>query len=326
MRSANPGDPTADSYALTLSHVVLDEIWLPGAGEASEVLGGAGIHAAVGQALAFRERGTAVLVSGVGEDFPDQARVAMRSSGIDDAGLVSTHSRTPRTIITYTAEADRTERPAFGLEHFLSNDPQLSMIPRTRESPEAIYIFAGIDEPAWGVVTNLPRAAGVLWELDAAICDPSFADAIRQRSALVDVVSLNEQELRGLVGGNSLSHLRRAVRDLFPAVSAVALRRGERGAVLVTKDAVWDSSPSESSDVVDPTGAGNAFSGALAVAWVHTSGDRARALREAMAAAAVTITVDGPALPITNDVRASFDRFVTGQRVDVLTWKEAIDR
>ena len=326
MRPANPSDRAEASCALALSHVVIDEIWLPGAIEASEVLGGAGVHAAVGQALAYRGRSTAVLVSGVGHDFPERARAAMRSSGIDDAGLVATHSRTPRTIIRYTAAADRTERPAFGPDHFLSNDPQLWMVPQTRESPEAIYIFAGVDEPAWEVVTSLPRVTGVLWELDAAICNPSFADAIRNRSALVDVVSLNEQELRGLVGGSSLSHLRRAMQDLFPTVSALTLRRGERGAVLATKETVWDSAPAEPSDVVDPTGAGNAFSGALAVAWVRTLGDCARALREAMAAAAVTISAYGPALPITNAVAASFDRFVAGQHVDVLTWEEAIDR
>lgn len=308
-------------YALVLSHVVVDEIWAPSATQPVEVLGGAGVHAAVGQALAFEGAGTSVLVSGVGDDFPVVAREQMTSAGIDHAGLVAVHESTPRTVITYTTETDRTERPAFGMDHFTRCDPSLQMVPPTRRDPDAVYIFAGVTEPAWQVVENASRTHSVVWELDVSICDPEFSDEIRARSPQVELVSLNEQELAGLVGGATLPDLRRAMDELFPSVAAVALRRGENGAVFATADGVWSARPNRDVLAVDPTGAGNAFSGALAIAWLRTHRDPAQTLAASMAAAAITVGRNGPALPIDAATRSDFANLTRNQKVDVLTWK-----
>lgn len=320
MNGAHDEPDTQATYALALSHVVIDEIRYSSGKPTKTVMGGAGIHAAVGQALALRGDGASVLISGVGADFPAVARAELRGSGIDDTGLVAVENETPRTIITYAHEHDRTERPAFGLEHFERCDPQPRLVPTTRREPRSAYIFAGVTEPAWEVVDDLPDSSVVLWELDVAVCAPEFAEAIRSRAERVDVVSLNELELHGLTGGKTVGHLRRALNDLFPSVAAVALRRGERGAILATHSETWAAHPAGSSDVTDPTGAGNAFSGALSIAWARNSAPE-ESLRVAMAAAAVTVAHEGPVLPITTAVRQRFDDIVTRQEVSHRFWK-----
>lgn len=309
-------------YGLVLSHFVVDEIWHAGSSAPIEVLGGAGVHAALGQALAYGADGVSVPVSGVGADFPNSSRTDLRNAGIEDAGLVAVHQTTPRTIIRYASDHDRSERPAFGRAHFERCDPQLSMLPAGRNRPRAIYVFAGVSEPAWSVVGAVQSSPTVLWELDIAVCHPSFSEAIRQRSTGVSVVSLNEQELHKLVGGSSGAHLRTAVDQLFPSVSAVALRRGEQGAVLVTPNGVWSSHPDSGRPVVDPTGAGNAFSGALSVSWARTDGDPGQSLRIAMAAASVTVAHRGPVLPLNRIAREDFRHQLHEQRIRPLTWKE----
>jgi sugar/nucleoside kinase (ribokinase family) len=312
-----------EPYSLVLSHVVLDEIWRPGASQPVEVLGGAGAHAALGQALAYAGSGRSTVISGVGADFPPTTRRDLNAAGVDDTGLVAMGAETPRTVITYSNDDTRVETPTFGRAHFERCDPSPDMVPRARTAPEAVYIFAGLYEPAWSVLDQLTSAPGVLWELDASICRPEHTDAIRERSNGVAVVSMNEQELAGLTGGRAVSTLRAAMKEIFPTVEAVALRRGWRGAVIATQEGWWSARPDATTTVSDPTGAGNAFSGALAVEWVRSSGDVARSLRAAMAAAAVTISRPGPVLPLTPLVLSEFAEIANRQPIHHLSWKDA---
>jgi sugar/nucleoside kinase (ribokinase family) len=196
------------------------------------------------------------------------------------------------------------------------------MIPEAYWSPQAIYIFAGVTEPAWEVVGQVRSPTTVLWELDVAVCEPAFTARVRAMSVQADLISINEQELRKLVGGASSGDLRRTLDEVFPGVAAIALRRGADGAVLATRDGVWIARPDQGRSVVDPTGAGNAFSGALSVAWTLTRGDPRAALRSAMAAAAVTVVHQGVTLPMTPELRTDYAQIADSQKVESLTWQE----
>jgi sugar/nucleoside kinase (ribokinase family) len=310
--------PAAFPRALTLSHVVMDEIWAPGATFPVEVIGGAGVHAVLGQALALGGNGIAMAVSGVGVDFPERVRRQLQEAGVDDRGLVPVVASTPRTVMRYSSQSERTETPAFGLDHFERCDPRISMVPESFRMPSSVYVFAGVTEPAWQVVDQTPTSTTVLWELDVSVCHPSFLPRIRERSARVDVVSLNEQELAGLVGPTEPAGLRRVLEDVFPHAAALALRRGADGAALATHDGLWTARPRAGGTVVDPTGAGNAFSGALSVSWCRSSADPAEALRVAMAAAAVTVARHGPVLPLSPEIVHGFDAELAGQLIHPL--------
>jgi ribokinase len=124
------------------------------------------------------------------------------------------------------------------------------------------------------------HAAGVTVVLNAA---PARA---LPRALLddVDVLIVNEGELAALTGpvGDT------AQRVALLAAPTVVVTLGARGCV-ARHQGVWLEQPAFVVDVVDSTGAGDTFCGALLAAW-SAGADMATALRRASAAAALACT------------------------------------
>lgn len=147
------------------------------------------------------------------------------------------------------------------------------------------------------------RAAGAITMLN-----PAPAQRITgPRLAGIDVLTPNESELRILCGravddaGDPLEDSRTL---LSAGVGTVVLTRGAAGATIVTRDHSVDV-PSPPVDVVDTTGAGDAFSATLAVHLA--SGDAMDvAVRHATSAGALACTRFGvvPSLPYASTVAA----------------------
>ena len=100
----------------------------------------------------------------------------------------------------------------------------------------------------------------------------------------VDVLIVNEGELAALTGpvGDT------AQRVALLAAPTVVVTLGARGCV-ARHQGVWLEQPAFAVDVVDSTGAGDTFCGALLAAW-SVGADMATALRRANAAAALACT------------------------------------
>lgn len=79
----------------------------------------------------------------------------------------------------------------------------------------------------------------------------------------IDLLLPNEDELLALAGAPGLE----ATRRLLNWVGAVAFTSGHRGATWVDRDR-WVQQSALGLDVVDPTGAGDAFNAGLLVAWL----------------------------------------------------------
>jgi len=105
--------------------------------------------------------------------------------------------------------------------------------------------------------------------------------------ARVDAVLLNDEEARLLSGSSNIYTAAHKVIDMGP--SLVVVKKGEHGAVLISKDfiAVVPAFPLES--VSDPTGAGDSFAGGF-VGYLSTCTDPRdeNALRSAAAHGVVT--------------------------------------
>ncbi len=153
------------------------------------------------------------------------------------------------------------------------------------------------------VDTAVRRRLPVL--LNAAPAQPLPAELQGALSWLV----VNEIEAEQLAGRSTAHGAIRSVADAFTAARAlhrpgqhVIVTLGAAGAVLVTNhDAVHVPAPRV--DVVDTTGAGDAFIGALAAA-LHRSASPRDAVREAVAAGSVACTRAGaiPSLPTRAEV------------------------
>jgi ribokinase len=122
---------------------------------------------------------------------------------------------------------------------------------------------------------------------------------------LVDVIIPNETETQTLTGLSSRddSSLVRAARSLLTqGPKAVVLTLGARGALLVNEE-LAEFIPAHRVDVVDTTGAGDAFCGALAAALARQQ-DLTDAVRFANAAGALATTRLGaePSMPKASEV------------------------
>ncbi len=129
--------------------------------------------------------------------------------------------------------------------------------------------------------------------------------------ALVDVLVPNEHELLQLAGAapgeRTPAELAGLARGLGGRAAVVTL--GARGALVVPADGPALLQEPLAVDVVDTTGAGDCFTGALAQGLAGGA-DLAGAVRYAVAAAALSTTGPGArgALPGDDDVRAVLDR------------------
>lgn len=150
---------------------------------------------------------------------------------------------------------------------------------------------------------HLGRQAGAITILNPAPAAPVPAKAF----ADIDIVTPNHNELRVLLGRrpDDPADSKDLCRDLLAAgVKTIVLTQGDAGALIVTRDGTR-SVPAKSVDVVDTTGAGDAFSGTLAAILAEGSSLEA-AVDYAAAAGALTCTRLGviPALPRRAEVEA----------------------
>ncbi len=138
-------------------------------------------------------------------------------------------------------------------------------------------------------------AAGVRMGAEPIIgSDMSEAEreTILRCMAHFEVFSPDEEAMTLLVGERPLQEQLRALARYGPRL--LALRQGAQGSLLYDReeDRFWKV-PVVPADVVDVTGAGNAYSGGLLVGWVAT-GEACRAAAYAAASASIVIEQIGP--------------------------------
>lgn len=307
---------------VALGHVVLDDLYRVNEEPVLGVLGGAGTYAALGAALIVPESG---IVSGVGADFPKEALDRFAAAGISTDGLVALDPKTPRTHVQYFEDGEREETSRLGADHFSRLDPSWELVPESFRGAPGIYVFDAINPGLWAEIarTRAQRGTTVLWEIRADICRPEFLPAIVWQLSQVDILSINRTEILSLTEADTVEEALAELRKLVPVV---ALRLGSQGAVVAVGDATLRARPTTNMQVVDPTGAGNAFSGAFLAQWVYAQpefpGGSAEAvggedalvrrayhsLQAAMAAAAITIGQSG--IPNVEPLQRAFARTV----------------
>ena len=115
----------------------------------------------------------------------------------------------------------------------------------------------------------------------------------------VDILFLNERELRAVAGSGDLDVLSELVGG---RLRIVVIKRGRGGALLYSDGCLYYAEPPGQSAVVDVTGAGDAFDAAFNVAYFATR-DPVEALRWAVAAGAAKVARKGSInMPLASEV------------------------
>ena len=271
--------------------------------------GGKGANAAVAVARAGAE---AVLVGRIGDDdFGRMELTHLRQEGVDvDGVLVDPEIATGVAFIMIDAHGENTILVVNGANDCLSAEAVSQALASHRGTLDGILINFEIPEAAVAAGVRLGKEQGVPVIVDAG---PPRAYA-PETWAGCTVLTPNALETATLVGYpiHDDRTAEQAARELLAAgPQAVVLKRGARGALLLTVEREVHV-PAFPVEVVDTTGAGDAFSGTLTVA-VAEGLPLEQAVRRANAAGALTVTRFGtmPAMPTRQEVEALLARHGT---------------
>jgi sugar/nucleoside kinase (ribokinase family) len=260
-------------HVLIVGSVALDSVQTP-SGKAERALGGAAVYSSVAASFFAPVR----IVGVVGEDFPAEHVAFLQSRGIDTAGLqVVPGGKTFHWAGTYEGNMNQANTLSTELNVFADFRPEL---PESHKSSEFVFL-ANIDpELQLKVLDQVPNTK--LTAMDTMnFWITGKPDALREVMRRVDVVFVNDAELRQLTGTVNLPRAAAAVHALGPKY--VIVKKGEHGAVMYCDETMcFAAAPYPLEEVADPTGAGDSFAGGF-VGYVASTGELTHAnLRKAV--------------------------------------------
>jgi ribokinase len=265
-------------------------------GEFTTVPGGKGANQAI---AAARAGGEVRFVGAVGDDeFAQPQRNNLAAAGVDIGGLRTVPGPSGVALIAVDQAAENLIVVAPGANAALT---ALSAADRAAIA-DADVLLCQLEIPVETVAeaATVARAAGTVVVLNAAPARVLPAELL----SMVDVLVVNEGEAEVLAGRPA------GPDDLLGLVPRAVMTRGARGAAYAGRDGTRLDVPAPAVDAVDTTAAGDAFTGALAVAWAEGR-PVAETLRWACAAGALCATRLGASssVPIRADIDQLFEEW-----------------
>jgi ribokinase len=253
--------------------------------------GGKGANVAV---LARRLGVPATLIGRVGGDvLADVALDPVRDAGVDVRSVSEAvgHATAVSTIVV-RPDGRKTIILAANANDAWSESDVEAIKPVINAAPSGSVVVVDLEVPGFIVRTAMEAARQRSLPV---VLDPSPADRMDNAFyELVDVMTPNPSEGRLLTGIDikSADDAERAAQELLKrGAGAVCQKLAHGGCVVVTADASHHIESNEI-EVVDTTGAGDAFAGALAVALLEQK-SLVEAARFAVACANVAVTTYG---------------------------------
>ena len=231
-----------------------DDIETP-RGSRKGIIGGSCIYFSL--AASFKAKSN--IVSVVGKDFPKKIIKTLNDKFVSTDGLIVKDGRTFSWGGKYNSFSEDPETNFTNLNVFESFSPK---IPDSYKEDRSILFLANIDPVLQNKVLNLykePRIVGLdtmnFWILSKR---KSLVNVLKK----VDVLTINELELRLIGRKKSLNDCLNVLTDEL-GIKFLIVKRGSGGSLLVTKKSFHWIPSYPFCDVVDPTGAGDSFAGAL---------------------------------------------------------------
>lgn len=258
---------------LVVGSIAFDSIETPG-GTVADILGGSASHFSMAASFFTKPR----LVGVVGEDFPDEHRRLFAERGIDTAGLTTAQGQTFRWKGRYHTDMNARDTLEVHLNVFGSFNP---VLPEAFRDSTHVFLANGSPVLQANVLTQVRQPKVVFADTMDLWIDTQRKDLLALLPRL-DGLMLNDSEARQLTGEANLVKAGQAVRRLGP--KCVILKKGEHGAMLFGGEGVFVAPAYPSAEVVDPTGAGDAFAGGVLGYLTETSEPLSpHSLRRAMA-------------------------------------------
>ncbi len=238
---------------LVVGTVAFDAIETP-FGKTDKIVGGAATFISLAASFFYKPIN---LVSVVGDDFPATFISDLNKRGVNTTGLeVRNGEKSFFWSGKYGKDLNTRETLATDLNVLATFNPK---VPAEATRPD--YVMLG------NLVPDIQRQ--VLQQLQArpklVVMDTmnywmdTAMDSVLKTIALVDVLTINDEEARQLSGEYSLVKAARKILTLGPKY--LIIKKGEHGALLFHKNEVFFAPALPLEDVFDPTGAGDTFAG-----------------------------------------------------------------
>ncbi|MDR2643107.1 MAG: PfkB family carbohydrate kinase [Planctomycetaceae bacterium] len=251
------------SLGLTVvGSIAIDSIQTPLA-KRENILGGSAIFAAYAASLFVPVQ----MVGVVGEDWSAEHTKLFQQRGIDTEGIeIEKGGKTFRWFGKYLDNMNDRE----------TLDVQLNVLgkfkPKLPESyRQTKYLFLGNGAPSTGLeaLDQIHKAELVVadtMDLWINIARSDLDELIRRIDGLV----LNDSEAKQLTGEINTLSAGRKILDF--GLKFVVVKKGEHGAIFFSRDGLYVVPAFPTEEVVDPTGAGDSFAGAMFAYIVSENG------------------------------------------------------
>jgi sugar/nucleoside kinase (ribokinase family) len=238
---------------LVVGSVALDAVETPFAG-VEDVLGGAASYFATAASLYNQVN----LVAVVGSDFPQKYLDFWGSRRVNLAGLQIREGKTFRWIARYHMDMNARDTLDTRLGVYADFHPS---IPEEYRSSPLVFLANIQPELQMEVLEQVPHARLTVldtMELWIVTERPQLTEVIKR----VDILLMSEEEVRQYTDRASIVTGVRQLLDM--GLQFVIVKQGSYGALLFGADGTYFSAPSYPlEEVIDPTGAGDAFAGGL---------------------------------------------------------------
>ncbi|MCX7804419.1 MAG: PfkB family carbohydrate kinase [Planctomycetota bacterium] len=239
---------------LVVGSVGIDDIETP-AGARKGLLGGSAVYFSLAASLYTR----ALLVANVGTDFPAEFRDALATKDIDLSGLAVEDGETFRWSGRYRENMNDRDTLETRLNVFGSFDP---ILPEAFRSCPYVFLANGVPAVQLRTLAQMRVRPKLVAADTMDLWIRTTASDLAEVISKVNVLTVNDSEARMLSGRRSLPDAAAAILSRGPKV--VIVKKGEHGVTAVGRDIGLFSMPAyPTGSVVDPTGAGDSFAGAM---------------------------------------------------------------
>jgi sugar/nucleoside kinase (ribokinase family) len=256
---------------LVVGSVALDTVKTP-FGRAEEVLGGSATYFSTAASFFTDVR----LVAVVGEDFPEYHLAFLRERKVDLRGLQRAPGKTFRWVGEYGFDLNQAHTLDTQLNVFADFAPD---VPEEYRGSDVVFL-ANIDPDLQREVLHQVRRPALVAADTMNYWIANKAESLRRTLGLVDAILINDAEVRQLAGEANLVQAAQKILTWGP--KSLVIKRGEYGALMISK-AGWFAAPALPLEAVrDPTGAGDCFAGGFVGYLANTMNFDDAGVRKAM--------------------------------------------
>lgn len=207
------------------------------------------------------------LVGIVGYDFPQKEIEYFKSRNIDTSGVeILKDTKTFHWHGVYSTDMNHRDTITTELNALALFDPKIS-----EKFAKTEYICLGNIDPVIQekIIRQIEKPKLIMIDTMNFWIEGN-PEALDKVLRLVDVIMVNDSEARLLTGENNLLLAAKKIMALGPKI--LIIKKGEHGAMLLTKDNVFIVPAYPLEQVFDPTGAGDSFAGGF-MGWLDKTQD-----------------------------------------------------